>query len=576
MDRLAGTQERIVFALCLLASFALSLAVHERLSWAPDDGFYAYMAERMAAGDIIHKDLQILHPGLLYFFHEFIFKLTGDGFVSLRYPLILITVLQTALAFIIGRPHGVIVAVAAALSLTAFSFVQFVNATPNWYLVFFAVLIGFIIDRMDVRSTRAIVLIGFLVGLAFLLRQLTGAFFAIAVTALLFLKSSEKNSEREHKAGLIILAALAIVLFIYLMNSSEPVGFVMFSVWPPVFLLCAALRCDVSWQRASHIILNLVAGSILAALPIVFYHVWTGTLDGLINESFIEPFTFHGLSFIETTSHFQLFLSPIEQMKSGNLWAIFGLLNWSILLVLNVLLATTVIRKTLKDHTRLPAVAVMAIFHSLVAVILEIPMYLTYIIGPVLLGLLLCADSKSERKKIAIAAIVLSVIGIVFSAGQPIERGRLKIINLQKIDASSQVIPGTSLKANAETAAIYGKLIDVVQTCTTNDDTIYVYPSNPEIYAFTGRHSAFHFVGSYFGLTKKSDVLDAVSHLQSKQGPKMIIHNVTDVYNTPLADQLFEHVKDNYRQIGKIERFEVFARLDILNSNSTCHSSMNN
>jgi len=575
MNSTVKSTDRVVLGICLVISFALSWIVHDKFSWGADDGFYAYMAEHMAAGDVIHKDLQVLHPGLLYFFHEQLFKIFDEGFVSLRYPLIIVTMVQTALAFKIARPFGLLTAIAAAIALTAFSFVQFVNATPNWYLVFFAILIGYVVDRTDPTTKRSLLFVGFLIGISFLFRQLTGVFFAMAVTAALFLKLPHRKGETDGKAGTIILGFLGVALAIYLFNSAKPIGLLLFGLWPPIFLFCAAIRCDVTWPSALKIIIWLVVGAIVAALPLVIYHLATGSFSELIEETFIAPFTYHALRFVSENSYAQFPYIALRELMDGQLWAVFGLIYWVVLLLLNALLAIIVIRKTLDSKNNVSAIAVLAIFHSLVALIVEIPLYLNYIVGPVLLALLIVSQSDKRRTKLAILTITVSVVAIAFGAGQPMERGRVNTILLKKTDWASQTIPGTSLFASEETAERYAKIIEIIDACSKPNDTLYAFPSNPDIYAFSARKSALRFTGSYLGLTSSDQLANASERIASSSGPALIFHNKNDVYNTDLASDLFAHVHDTYRLLETIEPFDVYVRIDREPMPPLCHSRMN-
>ena len=183
--------ERIAFLGCVIFAAYISFYFHNKFWWGPDDAYYGYIAQRMLAGDVLNKDFQTLHPGAIYFVNAFFMKLTDGDIVGMRYPLILITVLQTALVFLLVRPYGLLSAVAASVTLTAFSFIQFINPTANWYTLCIAVIVAYILTTSDAKTKRTLLTVGFLVGLCFMFRQLTGIFLSFAVTIIIFIKNAD-------------------------------------------------------------------------------------------------------------------------------------------------------------------------------------------------------------------------------------------------------------------------------------------------------------------------------------------------------------------------------------------------
>src|SRR5689334_10339503 len=73
-------------AVGVLISAAILLRYYDRM-WLPgDDGYYAHIAERVIAGEVLHRDVQALHPGYVYLVDAVALKLFGHSLVSLRYP----------------------------------------------------------------------------------------------------------------------------------------------------------------------------------------------------------------------------------------------------------------------------------------------------------------------------------------------------------------------------------------------------------------------------------------------------------------------------------------------------------
>jgi len=211
--------ERFAFLGCALAAAIVAFYFHNKFWWGPDEGFYAYISDRILKGDVVHKDIQALHPGLLFYINALFLKLANGDPVGLRYPLILITIVQTCLAFLLVRKFGILHAIAASSAMIAFSFVQFINPTPNWYLITICLSIAYILETRDTSITRTLILVGMLVGIGFLMRQLTGVFLAMGVTTVLFLRHSNSPTNGKFYAGSVVLLLLALSLTAFIFSS---------------------------------------------------------------------------------------------------------------------------------------------------------------------------------------------------------------------------------------------------------------------------------------------------------------------------------------------------------------------
>src|SRR5688572_7865476 len=125
--------------LVVLVSAVVMITYHDRFWASADEGKFAHVAERILAGETLHRDVQDLHAGYINFVNAAAFSLFGVRMVSLRYPLALLTVIQAGLMFLVLKRGGVTTALIGGLALTSLSFVQFLNPTPNWYTLFLAI-----------------------------------------------------------------------------------------------------------------------------------------------------------------------------------------------------------------------------------------------------------------------------------------------------------------------------------------------------------------------------------------------------------------------------------------------------
>lgn len=104
----------LLVALGVLALNAWVLVhFHDRFWWAPDEGNYAHVAERILDGDVLHADVQDIHPGYVNFTNAAALALFGRELVSMRYPLVALGVVQCLIMFLVLRSAGLFTAAAA-------------------------------------------------------------------------------------------------------------------------------------------------------------------------------------------------------------------------------------------------------------------------------------------------------------------------------------------------------------------------------------------------------------------------------------------------------------------------------
>jgi len=122
----------VVFAINALLIFLF----HDK-GWIPnDDGHYAHVANRLAQGQVLSRDIEELHPGYVHFIHAWSLNLFGTSLVSLRYPLMVLMGLQSLGVYaLFFRRTGLITAVTAAMVMSTIGILEVVNPTPSLYAV---------------------------------------------------------------------------------------------------------------------------------------------------------------------------------------------------------------------------------------------------------------------------------------------------------------------------------------------------------------------------------------------------------------------------------------------------------
>ena len=78
----------LAFAFVVTWTAAVLGYYHDRFWWPPDEGLYAHVADRVARGEVLNRDVQNIHPGYHALANALWLVLFGDDLVSLRYPLV--------------------------------------------------------------------------------------------------------------------------------------------------------------------------------------------------------------------------------------------------------------------------------------------------------------------------------------------------------------------------------------------------------------------------------------------------------------------------------------------------------
>jgi len=324
--RFGGRDLRSLTALILvvLVSTVVVITYHNRF-WAPaDEGNYAHVAERLLSGQVLHRDVQDVHAGYINFVNAAAFSLFGVRMVSMRYPLALLTVIQAGLMFMVLKRGGVVTALIGGLALTSLSFVQFLNPTPNWYTLFLAVVTIAWLVRNPVSLRRRHIVTGFLVGTAFLFRQLTGVFLASGVLVFLLLEKSAAGASGARHLARATLALIAVGNAWYILRVTDPVGWVLFGVWPLAVVLWAGVRTRRSDSEVLALLRDLSIGGIISASPLLAYHLAHESLGDWFRDAFGAAMTLPTLGFMTRPGYLILGMLSWRGFHSGELDRVFN------------------------------------------------------------------------------------------------------------------------------------------------------------------------------------------------------------------------------------------------------------
>lgn len=554
----------IAFTVVLLTSTMLMIIFHNRF-WAPaDEGNYAHIAERLLSGQVLDRDIQDVHAGYINFANAAAFSIFGIRMSSLRYPLAVLTVVQSGLMFLLLRPRGLVVAIVGALALTSLTFVQFLNPTANWYALFLTICtIAWLAWIPPGRAGRHFVA-GLLIGTTFLFRQLSGVILAIGALVFLILERQHSPVTGRRDLPRAILGLSALGLGSYLLRTTEPVGWVLLGVWPLPILLHAWRRSTMSSREFAKALLPLLLGAVASALPLLAYHLAHWSLREWMEDTVAAAASLAGFDFIRRPGYLMLGILAWRGFHGETAASHLNAALWAILLLLSAFFGLVMLIELVRGHTRssIHPLPVIASFYTLVSLHYQLPIYLFYTVGLTLAAVLWLVTGLSTLSRLVAlgAAVFVAGVALYYQAGMPITR------HLQGVVAGERRFPTAVLQSplagiyvDSADAELYQKLIGLTERETQPGDTIFALPTNAELYFLSRRTNPFRFYNTALGIRSSTDLKETLRAIRCHP-PKLVFYNSEDKYNTPASVRIAAAVQATYRKLAVIPPFQVFRR----------------
>jgi hypothetical protein len=552
----------VVFAVAMLIAFAVLLHFHDRFWSAPDEGAYAHVAERLLAGESLNGTVQAIHMGYVSFANALAFKVFGVDLLSLRYPLLAMTLIQCALAFWLLAGRGVFPAFAGAVAMGSLTFVQFLNPTAQWYALFLCVLIVALLSARPTERRGTLELTGFLLVLLFLFRPLSGIFAAMGVFTFLLLQEQRHPGHAPARLarGLALLMLVGLVL--YLRAMTDIAAALLFGAAPALLLGFTFMATRLGDRCLCRELARMVLGGLLAAAPLLAYHFfdgsleswWRDTLASVVSVALSEP--------VATPGFGALLLRSVEQMlgAGGGAAQLNGFFWFSLTLLpaaLGVLLLRALWRGEPAGQAALP---IVACFFALVSVHVQEPLYLYFSAALTLAALLHQSTRAGRRRSLAPAVfcLTLAMIGLTYQAGQPLTRGWDGIVAGQtKTVVAPTGLPRAGLIVAAEETALYSLLLNLIDKHSAPQDAILALPANPELYFLAQRRNPLRFFNAARGLQSAAD-LRAVEGALEENPPQLVFYRPDDIYNTAPVRRLMADLRRRYSLLETAGGFEIY------------------
>ena len=539
------------------------LAYFDQFSWFPDDGAYAYVASQILDGAVLNLDVQDVHAGYINFFNAAALALFGESFVSLRWPLVILTALQSLLVFFVTLENGRWTATLCAVVFSSLTFVHFLNPTANWYCLFLFVALVAVLSFVGPQRRSRVFAIGFLLGLMFLTRQLTGVFIGIGVFAYLIYEGGQVGSSTRARPVQIILGLTCVLVGVYAWRNAEPAIFFLIGIWPVLIGLYALSRANIGLGQFWVLAGRLAIGGLLAAVPLLGYHLANSSAATFIDDVVFAAISLSQQDFIQSKSYLDYLYLCISQLLDPKSPAQFvNSIFWIALILAPAILGATVLARLrgARKTQPLPPIVFIGVFYTLVSLHYQIPIYLVYTSAPAIASLLVLSAGwrASYRYSLHAATVFLVVVGLHYHAGQPLSRGIQGTLSGTKVDMSAGcAIAKLGLRVEQDACERYQRLLTLIAENSNDADTILAVPVNPELYFLSNRTPPVRFFSSALGIRNTAELATTLANL-NRLPPKLLIYFPGDKYNTPYTQQLVESILDRYTLLEAFDGFNVY------------------
>jgi hypothetical protein len=549
-------------AVSIALSSTLVWYYHDQSWYPPDDGNYAHVAQRVMSGEILNLQVQDVHAGYINFLNAAALGIFGLDLVSLRYPLGCVAVLQASLIYVLIAPRDRAAALVAAVASITLGVIQFFNPTAHWYCGALTVALIVWMTRGPRHATWRYVGAGIFIGLIALFRQPSGLWVGMGVLSVSLAAATNGAAGLQTLYSRSLIALMLAVLVAYAIATGEPFGALLIASPPAAILAWMFVTSRTSNRATIGIVARLATGAMIAAVPLVAYHVVNNSISSWVHDIVITPATLTKLDFFGRNFYAAAVIAGAYQAVS-NLEpnTLVNGLYWTAIPLLPLINSVGIFRSLqAKDRIDNLTLPIIAAFYALVSLHFQIPIYLYYSAGVCLAAIVWqhAFGSRLRRTIWTTAAAGLAIVATVYHAGQPYSRTSLQILQgLRRTTPLAGGFERCGLRLDKEDREVYKSLILLIQREVPASGSIFAVPSDAELYFLASRRNPFRFYNTALGIQTSEDMV-ATMDLMTTQPPTVVTFRPKDKYNTPASWRIIEEVRARYDFIATIGEIEVY------------------
>lgn len=566
--------------------------------WIPhDDGMLAQIAERIAGGELPHRDFDDPYTGGLGYMHALAFLAFGDRILSLRILVLLAALAWMPAVFHVARRF---VSPAAAALVTATAVVwtlpNYFASMPSYYNLFFATWgTVALLRHVDTNASIWLVIAGLCGGVSFAIKSSGLHFVGAAILFLLYREQLEFRGIQDRSRTVFIAKGIVGLLFIAVLAAlvaARPgaTDFLQFFV-PGTLLVAVVLSSE--WaagrgpagerlRRITQVMSAFLFGAALPLLALLTPYVLTGSVGAWYEGVFVMP-----------RSRFQAAMLPMPAVITMLAAVPYGLVlvagatrlralnqRWSTAAIAaTTLIAVVAVGGGAVDtlyrfvwysvrHLALPVVitsclllvnpgngglsrvrrqelyllAAMAAFIPLVQIPFSAPIYYCYAAPFVLLGALAAARNSATARHwvhpvllsgYLLFAVIWTNTDYVWTLGR--EHRRYQFV-------STAVVPRAGISMSPDDRVQYAQLVGLIQQANRGKRYIYAGPDCPEVYFLSGTSNPTRTLYEFLRPARPSDTV----RLLEQRGVDVVVINQAPWFSGPLNPTLARAFERRY------------------------------
>ncbi len=549
---------------CGLFAITCFVAFHDAPSYLPDDGVYAFSAQRIVDG-FQQPDAPMPVIGYGDLPNALALAVFGERLVSIRYPLLLVMIFNALLAFGLLRER-LGDAVLASVLVSGLTLVLFMHPSRGWFCLSVALAIVGVLTWARQLDRKTFLLLGVLVGMAFFTRSLSGAIIAAGTFAITLERLA---GERPGDRALMVRAALIpvfLVLGFVTLRAGSLGSWILLAAWPASMTVAYWWRLRARNRDVIGFCLWFALGFILSGLPLHLYHFGAGSFLEWLDLTFYRSLNVEwgGAAVAETFGAMPL--SILESVvAAGSPRALLNGLFWLVMLFSPMLLGVLLLRKfRLDQEGSLPPVAIMASFFAVSALHLQIPYYLFYVSALPMIGVLAIGRNAPGTAGLVLRGLLLVtlVVGLRDHAGRPHGNDLDSWWTGKRDEASENCgLDRSGLRFTAEGCARYVTLVRMVQEHAEVGQMVWTVPNGIELNFLADRPYPMAYLNCPLQVVDDRDLEYWLAEFQ-RHPPALIVDRAGDKYDSRRCRVLTNTVRDAYRLVGTVDGYEVLALID--------------
>jgi hypothetical protein len=504
--------------------------VHDQYLYVKDEGYFGYLAQQVAAGRVFGVEIYDIHGGYQTWLNALMFRVFGEDLLHLRYPVMLMTLLQAVLVVYLCRSVGWMIAASVGMASVMVGFLFLPLPSPNLYAVFGAFVVGHLLASTSFSWWR-VFLIGGVIGLVFMFRHPSAVFIGIGVMMHFLYQSRAIESSRSRLPGWIAIAASSLLLGYYLWFTFEPFAFVLFGTAPVVVLalLFGRVRSGLEWRG---IVIPAVIGFCAALLPMVMYQWSRGDVWVWFRTAFLDARSLTDLEFFSEQTYIHLVARYTAHFVEGAGIEILPYLAiyWLALFSLPLILGFQLVQR-IRLRQDIPALAWVALFFAVGAIYYQNLGYYLYVVPPLLVAVawFLQTAAPHYRHLFAACALFIGTVSCVFGFG----------LSSYQQDTVPSGFANASLQTTPDEQRHLQAMVHLVQASAAEGESVFAFPLASEIYYFSKRQSPFPEHGT-FAKSLGAGGAEELFRTMDDYSVRVFVHNHEHPYNGLIERELIQ------------------------------------